>query len=488
MKSVRTRMAPSPTGEYHIGHIRTALYNYALAKKDGGSFIIRIEDTDRERFVPGSQERILDVIKRYGLSWDEGPDVGGDLGPYVQSERLDVYREHAEKLINEEKAYRCFCSKEDLQKMREEQQAKGYARTMYDGRCRELADREVEGLLKEEKPYVVRLKIPRNEKIIFEDEVYGRLEFVSDEIDDTVLLKSDGYPTYHLAVVVDDHLMEVSHIMRGNDWLPSTPKHVLLYQAFGWEMPVHIHLPNLKERGADRKLSKRFGSVFALDFLKEGYLPEALLNFLMFLGWNPGGEREIYSLEEFVDDFSVERIHKTDLVAFDRDKLLWMNGHYLREMSPDELWRQLQEWSKEYEVELHALEDDDAYNVKVVSLIQERIKTLGEFVGLSHYFYHDPDLERDNLYQYVKEAGRGKKILQGFLELYSSLDEEHWLAEHLERNSHLYIEKNDYKPKESFMTLRLAVTGEKATPPIFDILDVIGKDTVLRRLESALQV
>jgi glutamyl-tRNA synthetase len=481
-------MAPSPTGEYHIGHIRTVLYNYAFAKKHNGSFIIRIEDTDRARFVPGAQERILDVIKRYGLSWDEGPDKGGKFGPYVQSERLEIYREYANKLIEKGKAYRCYCSVEELQKMREEQQFKGYARTMYDGRCRNLTQEEISANEKENKPYVIRLKVPKDEKINFEDEIYGYLEFETNEIDDTVLLKSDGYPTYHLAVVIDDHLMKISHIMRGNDWLPSTPKHILLYQAFGWEPPKFIHLPNLKEKGANRKLSKRFGSVFAIDFLKEGYLPEALLNFLMFLGWNPGGEREIYSLPEFVEKFSLERIHKTDLVAFDREKLLWMNGYYLRNMSPHELWQQLQHWSADYGIDLHVDGAEEAYNVKVVSLIQERMKTMGEFVSLTHYFYQDPLVEKKQLFKYVKEESRGQEILRGLRALYQNVEKKDWNLTNLENSSHLFIENNEYRPKEAFMTLRLAVTGEKATPPIFDILEVVGRDTALNRLEEALKV
>jgi glutamyl-tRNA synthetase len=359
---------------------------------------------------------------------------------------------------------------------------------MYDGRCRNLSQTEINKNLGDGKPFVVRLKVPRDETISFTDEIYGFLEFSSHEVDDSVLLKSDGYPTYHLAVVIDDHLMKISHIMRGNDWLPSTPKHILLYRAFGWEPPAFIHLPNLKEKGENRKLSKRFGSVFAEDFLKEGYIPEALLNFLMFLGWNPGGENEIYSLDEFINSFEIERIHKTDLVSFDREKLLWMNGYYLRNMSVEKLWQEILSWAEKYGIGLHSGAKKDSYHHKVLTLVQERIKLLSEFVPLTHYFYQAPSLEKKDLYQYVKEEVRGKEILSKFSELYSSLENKGWQSSQLEKNSHLLIEKNGYKPKEAFMTLRLAVTGEKATPPIFDLLEVLGKEEAVKRISTALKL
>ncbi len=277
--NVRTRMAPSPTGEYHIGHIRTVLFNYAFAKAFKGKFIIRIEDTDRERFVEGAVDRILDVIKDYGLGWDEGPRIGGEFAPYVQSERLDLYKKYAIQLVNSGHAYYCFCTPERLDVLRKEQQEQKMPVTKYDKHCSHLSKDEISTRLTKGEQYVIRLKVPENTQIDFHDEVLGDLSINSNDIDDTVLLKSDGYPTYHLAVVIDDHLMHISHVMRGIDWLPSTPKHVLLYRAFGWESPKLIHLPNLKEKGDNKKLSKRFGSVFAISFLEEGYLPEALINF-----------------------------------------------------------------------------------------------------------------------------------------------------------------------------------------------------------------
>ncbi len=485
MRSVRTRMAPSPTGEYHIGHIRTVLYNYALAKKYNGQFIIRIEDTDQERFVEGAVDRILDVIEDYGLSWDEGPRKDGESGPYVQSQRLDTYKKYVEELIQKGKAYYCFCSKEDLGKMRKEQQEQGLPKTMYDGRCRELSAEQIENFLKEKKPYVVRLKVPSGQTVRVKDDVYGELEFDTNEIDDTVLLKSDGYPTYHLAVVVDDHLMGITHVMRGNDWLSSTPKHVLLYEAFGWELPVYVHLPNLKEEGESKKLSKRHGAVFAEDFLKEGYLVEALLNFLMFLGWNPGGEKELYSLKEFIEDFSVKRIHKTDLVAFDREKLLWTNGYYIRKMPLAKLCKKIRDWSDKYEVDLHCGDYSTDYHLQVLSMVQERLKTFSEYVRLTHYFYHNPEIKKEMVIKYAGSEKRGGEISKCFHDTLKNVEEKNWKSEYLEKVSHKLKDKEGYKTKEAFMVLRITVTGEQATPPIFEILEILGKETTIERLQAS---
>lgn len=485
MSEIRTRMAPSPTGDYHIGHIRTVLYNYAFSKKNEGEFIIRIEDTDQERLVEGAVDRILSVIKDYGLDWDEGPKKGGEFGPYVQSQRLNVYKEHVQKLIDCGAAYRCFCTKEELDQMRKQQQEQGLPKTMYDGRCKKLTSNQIAKNMDEGKPYVVRLRVPKDEIIEFDDEVYGHLTFNSNEIDDTVLLKSDGYPTYHLAVVVDDHLMKISHVMRGNDWLPSTPKHILLYRAFNWQLPKFIHLPNLKEQGADKKLSKRFGSVFALDFLKEGYLVDALLNFLMFLGWNPGGEKEIYSLEEFVKDFDVNRVHKTDLVAFDREKLLWINGYYIRNKPLAELCKIVKDWSKRFEIELPCKDQDMDYHLKVLDMVRERMKKLSEYPALTNYFYCEPDIDQELLYKFAKSSDRSKEILTELVKLLEVLPDEKWTHDDLEKITHQYLEKSDYKTKEFFMTLRVAVTGEKATPPILDIMELLGKEIVVKRLKTA---
>jgi len=478
-------MAPSPTGDYHIGHIRTILYNWAFAKKNKGEFLLRIEDTDRTRYVEGAVDRILDVIRDFGFSWDEGPGVGGAYGPYMQSRRLDLYKKYAQELIAKGCAYYCFCSQERLKSLRQAQQAQGLPTTKYDRHCLHLSPETIQANLDNGMPYVIRLQVPEDKTITFDDKVYGHISVNSNDLDDQILLKSDGFPTYHLAVVVDDHLMKITHIMRGNDWLPSTPKRILLYEAFGWTPPIYIHLPNIKEKGGSRKLGKRFGSVFASEFLREGYLSEALLNFLMFLGWNPGGDQEIYTLAEFVNLFSVDRIHKTDLVSFDRDKLLWFNGYYIRTLSVELLWNKLMAWAVKFDVVLSAKSFDRTYNLRVLSLVRDRLKKLDEFEELTTYFYKEPMVDKSLLMKYAKDSARTKGILIMFKSFFESVDP--WSTSNLDAGAHALIQKQNYKPKEAFMTLRVAVTGSKATPPIFDLLEVLGKDVVLRRLASALQ-
>jgi len=476
-------MAPSPTGEYHIGHIRTVLYNWAFARKNKGKFIIRIEDTDRERFIPGATERILDVIKKYGLDWDEGPMKGGSYGPYIQSERLDLYNKYAQQLVDQGKAYYCFCTKERLVELREGQRAEG-APPKYDKKCLGLSKEEVEEKLAQKVPHVIRLNVPVNKDITFSDVVYGEITINSDDVDDQVLIKSDGFPTYHMAVVVDDHLMEITHVMRGMDWIPSTPKHILLYKAFGWESPTYIHLPNIKELGSNKKLSKRFGSVYAVDFLKDGYLPEALLNFLMFLGWNPGTEKEIYTLDEFVSDFSLEKLHKTDLVAFDRKKLLWMNGQYVGHYDTKVLWEKLKEWADQFEVDLGAGDASKEYILKVLGQVQQRMKLLADFVDATTYFFEEPEIPEDLLIKYSKGVEKANEILTEFVNLYENVSV--WNTENLDKVSHEALEKFGYTPKEAFMTLRVAVSGREATPPLFDMLGILEKEKVLARLNRAL--
>ncbi len=467
-------MAPSPTGGFHIGSMRTLLYNYALARKTGGQFILRIEDTDRERFVEGATEQLIQVIKDCGLSWDEGPEVGGPYAPYVQSQRLSIYKEHAKQLIASGRAYYCFCSKDRLEQQRNEQTARGKS-TKYDKRCLGLFDSEIQKNLKSGAPYVIRLNVPPDEDVSFEDRALGRVSFPTNDIDDQVLLKSDGFPTYHLAVVVDDHLMKIDFVMRGVEWLPSTPKHILLYKAFGWEIPAYAHIPLLKEKGGTKKLSKRVGSVSTSEFLAEGYLPEAILNFLMFLGWNPGTEKEIYSLEEFVDDFSVEKIHKTDLVVFDRDKLKWINGRYIRGLSEDEFLERVGGWLKNYGASLYPEGTDSEYVKRVLSLVKERVKFLAELPSLTGYFFYEPEPPKF-------PAHTEKDILIKVLETLNSHD---W--DSLQSALENFIESANLTPKEVFMAIRIAVSGSTVTPPIFDTLYVLGRERVVERIEAALE-
>jgi glutamyl-tRNA synthetase len=481
---VRTRIAPSPTGDLHIGHLRTVLYNYAFAKNHKGTFVVRIEDTDRTRYVEGAMERTLQVMRDYGLKWDEGPDVGGSYGPYIQSDRLKIFKEYAQKLVEQGDAYYCFCTAERLKEMRDDQQKQGLPVTKYDRTCRHLTDAEVKEKINEGLPYVIRLKVPDNEVVKYTDDILGEVTFNSNDVDDQVLLKSDGFPTYHLAVVIDDHLMNITHVYRGNDWIPSTPKQVLLYKAFGWEMPHFGHLPNLKDKGSTKKLGKRFGSTKSRQFLEEGYLPEATLNYLMFLGWNPGTEKEIYSLEDFVNDFSIERVQKTDLVSFDRDKLDWFNGVYIRNLSIAELMEKLRKWAAEFNIVLNTRLGEPNFNLEVLKLVKDRLTNLSEFNELTTFFYVAPEVKPELATLYCGTIENLKAIVQNFSDAYENISEENWTTENLDKISHELLQKFNYKPKEAFMTIRVVITGQTATPPLFEIMSLLGKDEILKRLKE----
>ena len=336
---VRVRFAPSPTGNVHVGSLRTALYNYLFAKQNDGTFVLRLEDTDRTRYQEGSVENLLNALYTTGVVPDEGlqlvdgkPVENGEYGPYIQSERLDIYKKYIQQLIDEGKAYYCFCSKERLTQLREEQKKAGET-PRYDGHCRNLSPEEVQKRIANGDPYVIRLKLPENTDITFDDVVRGKITINTKEMDDQVLIKEDGFPTYHFAVVIDDHLMKITHVIRGEEWLPSTPKHVYLYQCFGWQPPTFVHLSNILNED-HKKLSKRQGDVAVGDFLAKGYLPEALVNFLALLGWSPEDDQEIFSLEELEKAFDIHRISNSGAV-FDREKLNWMNGQYIKKASVD---------------------------------------------------------------------------------------------------------------------------------------------------------
>jgi len=482
---IRTRLAPSPTGEIHVGSIRTLLYDYALAKKSGGELILRIEDTDQTRYVEGSVERMLKVITDYGIKWDEGPEVGGPHEPYFQSQRLDIYKKYALELVEKGYAYYCFCDEERLNKLREEQKESGQV-TKYDRYCLNLSEEDVKEKLKNKTPYVIRLKVPQDVDVEVEDMVLGNLSFPSNDLDDQVLIKSDGYPTYHLAVVVDDHLMDITHVLRGREWLPSTPKHVLLYDFFGWEKPKFVHLPLLRETDSTKKLSKRTGSVSASGFLEEGYLPEALLNFMMFLGWNPGTEREVYSLEDFVEDFSIEKIQKSEMAAFDRQKLLWFNGLYIRNLPIEDLWNRVEKWHQEYSEKIKVDGKGKEYNLKILELVRERMKKLNEFNDLSLYFYERPKIDKSIAEKFSGSMEKAKEITEEYLKVYEGVEPEDWNIEYLDKLSHEKLGEFSYKPKEAFMTVRYVVTGRESTPPLFDVLGLIGKKETIERMRKFL--
>lgn len=471
---VRTRMAPSPTGEYHVGHIATLLKNYAFAKKHHGSFVLRIEDTDQERKVEGAVERIMGVIKSYGLSWDEGPDSGGPFGPYVQSERLAIYKEYVQKLLDADKAYYCFCSKERLEAMREAQiQAKEQPR--YDGHCRSLSQDDVHRLLSEGKEAVIRLKVPRGEMISFTDLIRGPIEISSDQVDDQVLLKSDGFPTYHLAVVVDDHLMEITHILRGEEWISSTPKHVLLYRSFGWQSPHYAHIPVFLNPDGKGKMSKRKGSVAAISFIEDGYLPEALLNFFMILGWTPHDQREILTLEEYIAEFDPSQISPKSVV-FDLDKLKWINGQYIRALSLEALIEKLRPFLPT------DFPQDKATDL--IPLISERLVTLKDVEELTSFFYRP--VQHDTTILLAKSTAA--EVAAQLAETHTVLSNTDWNKDTLEQAIRTLQETHEWKKSQYFMMIRVAVTGKSATPPLFDTLLHIGKDQCLERLTQARQL
>ncbi len=474
MNQVRTRMAPSPTGEMHVGSMATLLKNYAFAKRNGGQFLLRIEDTDKEREVAGGVQAIQDIIRRYGLDWDEGPGKEGEYGPYIQSQRLDIYKREVQSLIDNDKAYYCFCSKERLAEVKETQIASKQP-PHYDRHCLNIDKEEAKRRVSNGEDYVIRLKVPANQEITFTDLLRGEITFNSNLIDDQVLLKSDGYPTYHLGVVIDDHLMKITHIMRGEEWISSTPKHVLLYQAFGWELPVFAHIPVFLNPDGKGKMSKRKGMVSAASFLDRGYLPEAMLNFFMILGWARKNQEEVMTLEDYINEFDPSDL-SSNSVAFDIVKLNWLNGVYIRKLSLEQLEEKITPF-----VPVTFPKEKLA---AVLPLIQERLVTLGDFEILTKFFYGDLNYETDLLLKKAESKELVIKQLETAIGAINSLKS--WSLVDLETSIHTLQEKNDWHRGQFFMMLRLAVTGEKATPPLFETMFVIGKDLIIKRLEEAL--
>lgn len=472
--TVRTRMAPSPTGELHVGSLSIALKNYAFAKKHGGKFVLRIEDTDKTREIENGVTLIQQVLKKYGISWDEGPGVGGDHGPYIQSKRLDIYKKYAEQLVHDKKAYYCFCSPERLEKLREEQREHKIP-PKYDGLCKKLSESEITEKLKNNESYVIRLQVPENQEVTFTDLIRGDITFNSSTIDDQVLLKSDGYPTYHMAVVIDDYLMEITHIMRGEEWISSTPKHILLYQAFGWEMPVFAHIPVYLNPDGKGKMSKRKGNVSAQSFLEQGYLPEALLNFFMILGWAREDEVEIMTMDEYIKAFDPKDVSPKSVV-FDLKKLNWINGMYIRKLTLGELTEKITPF-------LPA--DFPRKKLQVIlPLIKERLETLAHIDILTGFFYRPISVEPQQLLK--KSTGEDvKKQLQETIKALETIDQNNWNVETIETKIRDLAHTKEWKPSQYFMMLRLAATGSAATPPLFDTLFVIEKNLLLQRLATA---
>lgn len=483
---VRVRFAPSPTGYLHIGGARTALFNWLFARHEKGTFILRIEDTDQTRVVEGAIEAIFAGLRWLGLEWDEGPDVGGPVGPYVQSCRLDIYRQHVDNLIASGHAYRCFCTEERLADLREAQRLAKKS-PGYDRRCRNLSAEEIRTALDSHRPFVVRMKIPLAGETRFEDRIRGTVEYDNKVLDDFVLLKSDGYPTYHLANVVDDHLMGITHVIRGEEWIPSTPKHVLLYDAFGWadSLPEFVHVPSILSPDGG-KLSKRKGAAAVTDFAEMGYLPEAVRNFIALLGWSPGGDREKMALDEMIEAFTLDRVNPKGAI-FDESKLEWLNGEYMKDMAAvDLLPRVAPLWIEKGLIAENDVENDREYLCRVIELFKGRTRRTHDFVDLAGFCLRAPtsydEKARAKHWSDPAAADRLAAAADAFANL------EPFDARTTEELVRLLSEKEGVNASRYIHPIRLAVSGMSFGPGLFEMLEVLGKGRVVERLRTAVHV
>lgn len=487
--SVRVRFAPSPTGFVHIGSLRTALYNYLFARKQGGKYIIRVEDTDQTRLVEEAVEGMIRSMTWAGVVHDEGPFLDkaaivqkGDYGPYIQSERLALYGRYIEELIEAGKAYYCFCTKERLDAVRQLQKERGET-SRYDGHCRDIPLEEARARVAAGEEHVVRLKLPEHQEIHFHDVVRGDVTFNTDDLDDQVLIKTDGFPTYHFAVIVDDHLMEITHIIRGEEWLSSTPKHVYLYEAFGWQAPEYVHLPNILNK-EKKKLSKRHGDVAVEDFRKKGYLPEALINYIALLGWSPVEERELFSMEELIEHFDLARVSKSGGV-FDVDKLNWMNNHYIREADD----ARLTQLALPYLIGSGIIEETEVagqleWIQQIVSLVKEKLDYMMQITPYVMEFLKET-VEIEAGAEEVMAMDHVKVLLETFGERLVAL-------ETLDNDSIKAVIKSlqkdlGVKGKQLFMPLRIGVTGQMHGSDLVETLKILGKNKVKKRLESVIE-
>lgn len=484
--SVRVRYAPSPTGLQHIGGVRTAIFNYLFARSSGGKFILRIEDTDQQRFEEAALEDLYSTLEWLGIDWDEGPKKGGDYGPYVQSQRFDIYQEYAKKLVDDGRAYYCYCSAERLDAVRKQQQESKSKYQGYDRHCRNLTQEQRREFEKEGVKPVIRLKVPLEGKTSFEDVLMGTITRKNTDISpDPVLLKSDGYPTYHLANVIDDHMMGITHIMRAQEWIPSGPLHILLYEAFGWEPPIYCHLPMVMGKDG-QKLSKRHGSTAVRDFRDQGYLPEAILNYISLLGWSFDDKTEFFTKDELEKIFTLEKINKAPGV-FDYKKLLWFNGQYIR-MTDD---RKLADLLVPY------LEEDgivssppSAEQQKIINqmipLIKERLKLLGDVVEMTRFLFCEIETPAtEDLIPKKLDANKTLEVLTRARDLVGGLDEKD--DETLEQEFRETSEQLEVKLGAMLSPVRSAVTGSSVSPPLFGSLRLLGRDISLDRIDRAIQ-
>jgi glutamyl-tRNA synthetase len=478
-KPVRVRYAPSPTGFPHVGNIRTALFNWLWARHSGGKFLVRIEDTDTARTVPGSVESIIESLRWIGLDWDEGPEVGGPNGPYFQSQRLPIYQAVIDQLIKDDHAYKCYCSSERLEAMRAEQQ-KNKVPPGYDRHCRTLTEAEKSQLEGQGIKPVVRFKTPLEGQTVFNDLLRGAVSFENKLLDDFVLLKSDGFPVYHLANVVDDHLMEISHVLRAEEWLSSTPRHILLYNALGYEPPVFAHMPLIL--GPDRsKLSKRHGAATLTEYRDLGYLPETMLNFLALLGWSLDEKSELFTREQLVENFSLERVSRTAGI-FNKDKLEWMNGVYMRGLSLDDyIQRALPFLEKALPPEIERPLDKD-YLRDWIPLIKERAKTLAEIPTLGQLFYEE-NLDYAPFQLLIK--GDHQKTYYAYMRMQKLVELTPYNKEDLEKAFRALAAELELKAGELFNSLRIAITNRDVSPPLFETMIALGEGRVQDRMRDA---
>lgn len=478
---IRVRFAPSPTGSPHIGNIRTAVFDWLFARHENGSFILRIEDTDRTRFVPGALEEMMNDLRWAGMQWDEGPEAGGDYGPYFQSERLDLYTKYAKQLIESGQAYYCYCTSERLTKIREEQQAAGKP-TGYDRHCRDLTAEERAKLQVSGAPHVVRFAMPETGTTSYNDYLRGELSFDNSLQDDFIMLKSDGFPTYNFASVIDDHLMEISHVIRGEEYISSMPKYVHLYAALGWGQPVWVHTPTIL--GSDRKkLSKRHGSVNFSTYIEEGYLPEALVNYMALLGWSAGEDRDLYTIEELIEKFSLNGISDHSAI-FDIQKLLWMNGQYIRKTSIERLTELVLPYLKK--AGLASGETDICYLQKVVALIQDRLKVLSDAPEMADFFLkEDLDYDPKAVDKWLVKP-ESKELLKRVADRLESLD--NWAIESLEAAVREVGTEMGAEGGKAIHPVRVAATGRTVGPGLFESLETLGRDIVVSRLRKALEM
>ncbi|MGL4789839.1 MAG: glutamate--tRNA ligase [Anaerotignaceae bacterium] len=477
---IRTRFAPSPTGYMHIGNLRTALYEYLIAKAKGGKFILRIEDTDQERQVEGAVEIIYNTLKTTGLIHDEGPDVGGEYGPYIQSERMGMYMDYAKKLVEDGKAYYCFCTKERLDSLKASNN-EGDAFARYDRHCMHLSAEEIAKNLESGIPFVIRQKMPTEGTTVFEDVVYGSITVENSELDDQILIKSDKFPTYNFANVIDDHLMNITHVVRGSEYLSSTPKYNLLYKAFQWEAPAYVHLPPVM-KDAQHKLSKRNGDASFEDLVEKGYLPEAIVNYIALLGWSPSDNTEIFSLEELIEKFNISGLSKSPSI-FDPVKLTWMNGEYIKNM-------EFEKYFALVEPELKATIKNHALDLaKIAKLLQKRLETLKDVPSLVDFFDVLPEYSTE-LYIHKKMKTTEEIALNSLVDCLPVLEELNTWEESTIHDSMLaLVEKKGIKNGQMLWPIRTALSGKPTSPGgAFELADILGKDETIARIKKGIEL